>query len=177
MKVHPESVKQPEFTLKAKVYGPPLVGFTPSTCGCAASLNRRSGLSNSATRARSCPAWSSYCRSHTDEPRGSRWRRDLCWRPCVQPWLELGKPCHWRSWRQSHPNYPPQIKFLADRIRRRRCKGCQQIVVLKKLPTAASAIPADEVQRPLDSHNWCLQASNMLVRYLINVSCLHQGTL
>jgi hypothetical protein len=82
-------------------YGPPLVRIMPGTCGCAASLKRRSGLSNRATRARSCPArsWSSYCRSQTDEPRGSRWRRDLCLRPCVQPWLELGKLCHWRLWR------------------------------------------------------------------------------
>ena len=82
-------------------YGPPLVRIMPGTCGCAASLKRRSGLSNRATQARSCPArsWSSYCRSQTDKPRGSRWRRDLCLRLCVQPWLELGKLGHWRLWR------------------------------------------------------------------------------
>ena len=81
-------------------YGRSLDCRMPGTCGCAAPLNRRSGLSNTATWARSCPArsWSSYCRSQTDGPRGSRWQKDLCFRPGVQPWLEPEKLCHRRHW-------------------------------------------------------------------------------
>ena len=153
-------------------YGRSLDCCIPSTCGCAAPLNRRSGLSNTATWARSCPArsWSSYCRSQTDGPRGSRWQKDLCFRPGVQPWLEPEKLCHRRHWHEPYPNCPFQIKFLADRARRQRCKSCQENTVLKKLPTCASAIPAGEVQRLRASRKWCLHASDVLIRFVVNAS-------